>query len=110
MITQFTPLLGCLVIISPLSSIDLPVIIREPPHQVTKMMGFLVVEHLSIYNVILGRPALNHFRTITSAYNLIIKFPIETKIKILKVDQEESKKCYATTLKGKMDKRECLLS
>ena len=61
-----TPLIGfggeCLI---PLSSIDLPVTIGEPPHQTTKMVGFLIVEHSSVYNVILGRPALNLFQAIT---------------------------------------------
>ena len=41
-----TPLIGfrgeCLI---PLGSIELPVIMEEPPHQVTKMVNFLVVEH-----------------------------------------------------------------
>ena len=92
----------------PLGSIDLLVTIGEPPHQATKMIGFLVVEHPSIYNVILGRPAFNFFRAITSTYHLMIKFPTEIGIGILRADQEESKKCYTTALKGKMDKRECL--
>ena len=48
------------------------------------MVGFLVVEHPSVYNVILGRPALNLFQVITSTYHLMIKFPIETGAGILR--------------------------
>lgn len=72
------PLIGfggeCLIF---LGSIELLVTMREPPHQVIKMANFLVVEHLSVYNVILGRPALNMFRVVTLTYHLIIKFPTE---------------------------------
>lgn len=57
-----TPLIGfggeCL---NPLGSIELPMIMGELPYQVTKMVNFLVVEHSSVYNVILGRPILNMF-------------------------------------------------
>lgn len=57
-----TPLIGfgreCLI---PLGSIKLLVTIRERPDQVIKMVNFLVVEHPSVYNVILGRPALIMF-------------------------------------------------
>ena len=91
-----------------LGSIDLPVTIGEPPFQATKMVGFLGVEHHSVYNVILGRAALNLFRAITSTYHLRIKFPTETGTEILRTDQEESRKCYAIALKGKIDERGCL--
>ena len=104
-----TPLIGfggeCLI---HLGSIDLLVTIREPPHQATKMAGFLVMEHHSVYNFILDRLALNLFRATASTYHLMIKFPTETGTRILRADQEESRKCYVTALKGKMDKRECL--
>ena len=103
-----TPLIDfggeCLI---PLGSIDLPVTIGEPPHQTTKMVGFLIVEHPSVYNVILGRPTLNLFRAMTSAYHLMVKFPTEIETGILRADKNESRKCYATALKGKIDKQEC---
>ena len=38
----------------------------------------------------------------------MIKFHTQTGTEILRADQEESKKCYATALKGKIDKREYL--
>ena len=88
-----TPLIGfgeeCFI---HLGSIDLPVTIGEPHHQATKMGGFLVMEHLSVYNVISDRPDLNLFRVITSTYHLMIKFPTEIGIRILRADQEKSRK------------------
>lgn len=44
-----------------LGSIKLPLTIGIPLYQGTKMVNFLVVERPSIYNVILGKPALNMF-------------------------------------------------
>lgn len=70
----------------PLGSIDLPGTIGEPPHQTTKMVSFLLVEHPLVYNIILGRPTLNLFRAITSTYHLMVKFLIETGIGILRAE------------------------
>lgn len=57
-----TPLIGyggeCLIL---LGSRELLVTMREPPHQVIKIVNFLVVGHPLVYNVILGRPILNMF-------------------------------------------------
>ncbi|KAK9225378.1 hypothetical protein WN943_010419 [Citrus x changshan-huyou] len=104
-----TPLIDfereCLI---PLGSIELLVTIGEPPHQATKMINFLVVEHPSVYNVILGRPSLNMFQVVTSTYHLMMKFPTEGGVGVLRADQEESRRCYATVLRGKitLDPRE----
>ena len=83
---------------------------REPPHQVIKMVNFLIVEHPSVYNVILGRPALIMFLAITLTYHLMVKFPIEEGVGVLRVDHEESRKCYAIALRGRMDKHDNLQS
>ena len=104
-----TPCIGfegeCLIL---LGSIELLVTMGEPPHQASKMINFLVVEHLSVYNVFWGRPSLNMFQAVTSTYHLMIKFPTEGGVEILRADQEESRRCYATTLRGKIDKHENL--
>ena len=44
--------------------------------QVTKEIDFLIVDCISTYNIILGRPALNRLRAVTSTYYLKVKFPI----------------------------------
>lgn len=104
-----TPLISfggeCLI---PLGSISCQRLFGKPPYQVTKIVNFLVVEHMSIYNVILGGLALNMFRTITLTYHLMIEFPIVGGFVVLRADQEESKRCYTTTLRGKMNKHENL--
>lgn len=104
-----TPLIGfggeCL---TPLGSIELPMTMGEPPRQVTKMVNSLIMEHLSVYNVIFGRPSLNMFRVITSTYHLMKKFPTKGRVGVLRAGQGESKRCYAMALRGRMDKHENL--
>ena len=55
----------------------------------------------SVYNVILGRPALNSLKAITSTYHLAIKFSTERGVGVVCDDQFEARKCYATTVKDK---------
>lgn len=82
-----TPLIGfgreCLI---PLGNIDLLVTIGEQSYQATKMVSFLVLEHPSVFNVILGRLVLNLFQVVISTYHLMIKFPTKTRIRVLKAD------------------------
>lgn len=72
------------------------------------MVNSLVMEHLSFYNVIFGRPSLNMFRVITSTYHLMKKFLTKEKVGVLKAGQEKSKRCYVVALRGSMDKHENL--
>jgi len=60
-----------------LGAVTLPVIVDNYPQQITKDVTFLVVDYLSSYNAILGRPTFNSWKVVTSTYHLIIKFPIE---------------------------------
>jgi hypothetical protein len=41
------------------------------------MVEFLVVDRPSAYNVIIGQPALNNLKAITSTYNMMMKFLTE---------------------------------
>jgi len=59
----------------PLSAVTLPVTIGDYPQQITKDVKFLVIDYLSAYNAILGRPTLNSWKAVTSTYHLMIKFP-----------------------------------
>ena len=61
--------------IFPAGIITLIIIARTYLAQVTKEIDFLIVDCLSTYNIILGRPALNRLRTATSMYYLKVKFP-----------------------------------
>jgi hypothetical protein len=66
------------------------------------MVDFLVVDRPSIYNTILGRPALKKLRAITSTYHLKMKFPMEEEVREVrevKGDQVASRKCFNISMK-----------
>ena len=54
-----------------LGSIKLSVMAKE----VTKIVDFAVVDHPTIYNVIIGTPCINSMKAVPSTYHLGIKFP-----------------------------------
>ena len=85
----------------PEGCITLPVTAGDAPNQSTVMVRFLVVKCPSVYNVILGRPTLNSLKAVTSTYHLAIKFPTERGVGVVRGDQFEARKCYATTIKDK---------
>ncbi|XP_048611594.1 uncharacterized protein LOC125585916 [Brassica napus] len=61
----------------------------------------LVVGCQSAYNVILGRPWIHDMGVFPSTLHQMVKFPTPWGIRIIKGDQENSRSCYQTTLKGK---------
>ena len=61
----------------PLEAVTLLVMVGDYPQQITKDVTFLVVDCSFAYNAILGRLTLNSWKTVTSTYHLMIKFPIE---------------------------------
>ena len=61
----------------PLEAVTLLVMVGDYPQQITKDVTFLVVDCSFAYNVILGHLTLNSWKTVTSTYHLMIKFPIE---------------------------------
>ena len=48
--------------------------------EVTKIINFTVVDHLAIYNVIMGTPWLNAMKAVPSTYHLSIKFPTQSGV------------------------------
>ncbi|KAF2546687.1 hypothetical protein F2Q70_00022096 [Brassica cretica] len=62
---------------------------------------FLVVDSQSAYNMILGRPWIHDMGAVPSTLHQMVKFPTPWGIRIIKGDQENSRSCYQTTLKGK---------
>ena len=85
----------------PKGIVTLTVTARSYPLQITKQLDFLVVDCLSSYNVIIGRPTLNHWKAATSTYYLKVKFPTEHGIGEVKGDQVLSKECYQVALATK---------
>ena len=72
--------------------------VGDYPQQITQNVTFLVVDCLSAYNGIIGRPTLNSWKAASSTYHLMIKFPTEYGIGELRGDQVAARKCYVAML------------
>ena len=68
------------------------------PLQLTKQLDFLVMDCLSSYNVIIGRPRVNCWKVTTFMYCLKVKFPTEHGIGEVKGDQVLARECYQAVL------------
>ena len=63
---------------------------------------YLVVNANSAYNILLGRPALNRLRAVSSTRHMKMKLPdLSGKVIVIKSDQEEAWKYYENSLKTK---------
>ena len=62
--------------------------------QLTRQLDFLVVDCPSSYDVIIGRPTLNCWKSATSTYCLKVKFPTENGVGEVKGDQVLARECY----------------
>ena len=58
--------------VQPVGTVTLPVVVGAYPQQVSKDVNFLVVDCLSSYNAIIGRPTLNSWKAVTSTYHLSV--------------------------------------
>jgi len=68
----------------------------------TESIRYLVVNADSSYDILLGRPALNRFRAVSSTRHMKMKLPdLSGKVIVIKSDQEEARKCYENSLKTK---------
>ena len=68
-----------------------------PPH-ITKDVTVLVINCSSTYNSIVGWPTLNSWKTMTSTYHLMIKFPTEYRVGKVHGDQVAARECYVAML------------
>ena len=59
----------------PLGSIQLVLTLGDAPCQATTTARFLIVDALSAYNMLLGRPSLNAIKAIPSAYHIDDQVP-----------------------------------
>ena len=84
-----------------LRSIQLVLTMRDPPCQATTTIKFLIVDAPSAYNMLLGRPSLNVIRVIPSAYHMVVKFPTENGVGMVRGDQRVARECYLTSMKQK---------
>ena len=84
--------------VQPVGTISLPVVVRAYPQQITKNVNFLVVDCLSLYNVIIGRPTWNSWKAVTSTYHLPVKFPTKHGVRQVQGDQLVARECYLAML------------
>ena len=68
------------------------------PKQLTRQLDFLVVDCPSSYNVIIGRPTLNKWKSAISTYCLKVKFPTENDVGEVRGDQVLARECYQAVL------------
>jgi hypothetical protein len=80
--------------------ISLPITCGASPRDSMVIVDFLVIDRPSAYNAIIGRPALNKLRAITSTYHLMMKFLTKGRIGELKGNQVVARRCYNISLKG----------
>ncbi|XP_073138857.1 uncharacterized protein [Henckelia pumila] len=85
--------------VQPQGEMLLPITLGSGDEKRMVMTRFTLVEAPSSYNVILGRPAMNSFKAVASAYHQKIKFPVGDKVGEVRGDQPSSRKCYAETVK-----------
>ena len=82
----------------PLGVITLSIVVGDYPQQITKDVTFLMVNCLSAYNAILGRPTLNSWKVVTSTYHLMIKFPTDYGVGELRGNQVAARECYVVMM------------
>ncbi|XP_075669874.1 uncharacterized protein LOC142639603 [Castanea sativa] len=82
----------------PLGVVTLSVTVEDYPEQITKDVVFLVVNYSSAYNAILGWPALNAWKAVTSTYHLMVKCPTEYGVGKLRGNQVVARECYVAMM------------
>ncbi|XP_073031253.1 uncharacterized protein [Primulina eburnea] len=80
--------------IHPLGVVNLPLSLGSGDARKTRIITFVIVDDLSSYNVIMGRPTMAAFMAIASALHQKIKFPVGEAVGEVKGDQKTSRKCY----------------
>ena len=85
----------------PLESVQLMLTLGDPSCQATTTIKFLIVDALSAYNMLLGMPSLNAIRAIPSASHMVVKFPTENGVEMVRGDQRVARECYLVSMKHK---------
>ena len=95
LVPKNTPLVGSRrTKVVPLGAVTLSMMVGNYPQQITKDVTFLVVDCLSTYNAIFGRPTLNSWKAVTLTYHSMIKFLTDYKVGELRRNQVAARKCY----------------
>ena len=76
----------------------LPIMVGDYPQQIIKDVTFPMVDCLSAYNAILGRPMLNSWKVVTLTYHLMVKFPTDYGVGELCGSQVAARECYVAMM------------
>ncbi|XP_015959532.1 uncharacterized protein LOC107483427 [Arachis duranensis] len=83
-----------------IGSVWLYTTLGEHPLSKTCDIQYLVVDCLSPYNLILGRPFLNKFGAIVSTFHLCVKFSLQDDhVVTIHGDHKEARQCYNISMK-----------
>ena len=85
----------------PLRLVQLVLTLGDPPCQATTTIKFLIVNAPSAYNMLLGRPSLNAIKAIPCAYHMVVKFPTDNGVGMVRGDQRVARECYLASMKQK---------
>ena len=85
----------------PLGWVQLILTLGDPPCQATTTIKFLIVDAPMAYNMLLGRSSLNAIRVFPSAYHMVVKFPTENGVGMVRGDQRVARECYLPSMKQK---------
>ena len=83
----------------PLGLVQLVLTLGDPPCQATTTIKFFIVDAPLAYNMLPDRPYLNAIRAIPSAYHMVVKFPTENGVGMVRGDQRVARECYLTSMK-----------
>ena len=78
--------------------IMLPMVLGQGDNKVTILVDFLVVDLLSTYNAIFGRPLMKWTSMVIAVYCLTVKFPTPTGVGYVKIDQATTRQCHIQSL------------
>ena len=85
-----------------LGTVKLPVKIGTTPCQKTVLLDFVVVDTENwSYNALLGRPFLNKTKAVTATYALMMKFPTEYGVGVVKGSQEMARRANLSVYKDR---------
>ncbi|XP_073033912.1 uncharacterized protein [Primulina eburnea] len=87
-------------VVYPEGEIVLPLTLGSEDLKKTVMTSFIVVDSSSSNNIILGRPAMNELRAVTSTYHQKIKFHVGARVGEVRGDQPSSQKYYVEAVRA----------
>ncbi|XP_021990920.1 uncharacterized protein LOC110887651 [Helianthus annuus] len=82
--------------------IKLPVYVEG----VNSLQRFCVMDLLSCYNIILGRPWIHDMKAVPSTYHQCVKIPTPWGVVKVESDQQEAKECYSSSMKASAKSQE----